>query len=68
MTQKIESKVKAKTKSPILEAVHKTASDLHRLGFIHKRNMHKLDALCLAPVPAYSTEKIRALRDQLKLS
>ena len=68
MTQKIEPKVKAKAKSPILEAVHETASDLHRLGFIHKRNMHKFDALCLAPVPDYSSEKIRALRDQLKLS
>ena len=68
MTQKIESKVKAKTKSPIFEAVHETASDLHRLGFIHKRNVHKFDALCLAPVPDYSSEKIRALRDQLQLS
>jgi putative transcriptional regulator len=68
MTQKIEPKVKVKTKSPILEAVHETATDLHRLGFIHKRNMHKYDALCLAPVPDYSSEKIRALRDQLKLS
>ena len=57
MTQKIESKVKAKAKSSILEAVHETASDLHRLGFIHKRNMHKFDALCLAPVPDYSNEK-----------
>ena len=68
MTQKTESKVKTKTKSPIFEAVHETASDLHRLGFIHKRNMHKFDALCLAPVPDYNSEKIRALRDQLKLS
>ena len=68
MTQKTEFKVKTKTKSPILEAVHETASDLYRLGFIHKRNMHKFDALCLVPVPDYSSEKIRALRDQLKLS
>ena len=57
MTQKIESKVKAKTKSLILEAVHETASGLHRLGFIHTRNMHKYDALCLVPVPDYSSEK-----------
>ena len=39
--------VKTKARSPIFEAVHETASDLHRLGFIHKRNMHKFDALCL---------------------
>jgi putative transcriptional regulator len=56
MKQKSEPEVKAKTKSAILEAVHETASDLHRLGF-RKRNMHKFDALCLAPVPDYSSEK-----------
>ena len=60
--------VKTKARSPIFEAVHETAVDLHRLGFINKRNMHKFDALCLAPVPDYSSEKIRALRDHLQLS
>ena len=29
---------KSKAKSPIFEAVHETASDLHRLGFIDKRD------------------------------
>lgn len=59
---------KAKAKSPILEAVHDTAADLHRLGFIDKRKMRKFDALCLAPIPDYDCEKIRALREQLHLS
>ena len=59
---------KGKAKSPILQAVHETTVDFHRLGFIHKRNMHKFDALCLQPVPDYDSEKIRALRDHLKLS
>ena len=59
---------KAKTKSGIFEAVHETASDLHRPGFIDKRKMSKFDALCIAPVPEYSSEKIRALRDHLQLS
>ena len=68
MKQTIKVQSQTKAKSPILEAVHETACDLHRLGFIHKRNMHKFDALCSAPVPDYSSEKIRALRDQLKLS
>lgn len=63
-----KTKTKAKAKSPIFEAVHETAADLHRLGFIHKRNMHNFDALCLDPVPAYSSDEIRALRDQLQLS
>ena len=62
------TKTKADAKSRIFEAVHETASDLHRLGFIDKRKMRKFDALCLAPVPAYDSKKIRALRDHLQLS
>lgn len=46
----------------------KTASDLHRLGFIDKRKMRKFDVLCLDPVPEYDSAKIRALRDHLQLS
>jgi putative transcriptional regulator len=59
---------KTKTKSRIFEAVHETAGDLHRLGFIDMRKMRKFDALCLEPVPEYDSEKIRALRDHLQLS
>lgn len=59
---------KAKTKSLIFEAVHETATDLHRLGFIDKRKMLKYDALCVAPVPPYHSEQIRALRERFKLS
>jgi len=60
--------IKTKVKSPIFEAVHETASDLHRLGFIDKRKMNKFDALCLDPVPGYDSTKIRALRNHLQLS
>ena len=59
---------KSKAKSSIFEAVHETASDLHRLGFIDKRKMRKFDVLCLDPIPAYDGEKIRILRDHLQLS
>lgn len=59
---------KAENKSRILEAVHETASDLHRLGFIDKRKMQKYDALCLEPPPEYDAAKIRALRESLHLS
>jgi len=55
-------------KSPILEAVHETARDLRRLGFIDKRKMRKFDALCLEPLPAYDSAQIRALRTQFNLS
>ena len=51
---------KRRARSRILAAVHETASDLHRLGFIDKRKMRKYDVLCLAPVPEYDAAKIRA--------
>lgn len=57
-----------KAKSRILDAVHETATDLHRLGFIDKRRMLRYEALCVAPVPAYDSARIRALREQLQLS
>jgi|SRR3989338_8926082 len=60
--------VKTKAKSLILDAVHETAGDLHRLGFIDQRKMRKYDALCLAPIPEYDSEKIRSLRDRYQLS
>ena len=56
---------KLKTKSRIFEAVHETASDLHRLGFIDKRKMRKFDLLCRDPIPEYNSEKIRALSGPL---
>ena len=59
---------KTKPKSGILEAVHETASDFRRLGFISVHKMRQYDALCLDPVPEYDSAKIRALRDHLKLS
>jgi putative transcriptional regulator len=59
---------KTKAKSRILEAVHETAADLHRLGFIDQRKMRKYDALCLDPIPEYDSEKIRSLRDGYQLS
>jgi len=55
-------------KSRILEAVHDTAGDLHRLGFIDKRKMQKYDALCLEPVHDYDAGKVKALRARLHLS
>ena len=59
---------KTRAKSRILDAVHETARDLHTAGFIDKRRMREYDALCLAPIPEYSSEKIRALRARHKLS
>lgn len=60
--------IKPKSSSRILEAVHETAADLRNAGFIDARRMRHYDALCLDPIPAYSSEGIRALRDRHKLS
>lgn len=54
--------------SRILDAVHETASDLHKLGFIDKRAMESYDALCIPPVPEYTPEQIKSLRDRYQLS
>ncbi len=54
--------------SGILDAVHESARGLRKAGLIDKRRMQEYDALCLAPVPAYSKSKIRALRDRHNLS
>jgi putative transcriptional regulator len=59
---------KVKVRSKILAAVHETARDLHAAAFIDMRSMKNYDALCLAPVPVYSSAKIRALRARHKLS
>lgn len=55
-------------KSRILQEVHETASDLHRLGFIDERQMRRYDALCLELVQEFDAEKVRALRERLHLS
>lgn len=59
---------RAKAGSRILDAVHEIARDLHAAGFIDMRTMQRYDALCLEPIPTYSSAKIRALRARHKLS
>ena len=54
--------------SRIIEEMYETARGLYEAGLIDKRRMLEYDALCPAPVPAYSSEKIRALRERHKLS
>ena len=59
---------RAKAGSRILDAVRETARDLHAAGFIDMRTMQRYDAVCLEPIPTYSSAKIRALRARHKLS
>jgi putative transcriptional regulator len=60
--------IKTKAGRRVFEAVHETAADLHRLGFIDKRKMSQYDALCLEPVHDYDAAKVKALRERLRLS
>ena len=57
-----------KRKSRLLEAVHETAQDLHKIGVIDNRTMREFDVLCIEPVSAYSAEQIRSLRERYKIS
>jgi putative transcriptional regulator len=57
-----------KKQSNILDAVHETATDLYRLGFIDKRSMENYDALCIPPVPDYSPDQIKSLRERYRIS
>ncbi len=59
---------KAKEGSRILSEVHETARDLHSAGFVSKRRMKDYDVLCLIPVPDYSSDSIRALRERYRIS
>lgn len=57
-----------KKHSPILDAVHETARDLHEGGFIDARRMRRYDALCLPPVENFAAKDIKVLRERLSLS
>ncbi|MGE0157136.1 MAG: helix-turn-helix domain-containing protein [Geobacter sp.] len=57
-----------KNNSQILAAVHETASDLHRLGFIDKRSMDKYEALCIPAVTDYTPDQIKTLRERYRIS
>lgn len=58
---------KTQTKSRILDPVHETAADLHRLRFTDQRKMQKDDVLCLEPVQDYNAAKVKSLRERLHL-
>jgi len=57
-----------KTKSEALASVHEAIADLHGIGLVDKTTMRRFDDLCLAAVPSYSPDEIRALRERLNIS
>lgn len=52
----------------IAEAVHETASGLHRIGLIDEKTMREFDASCLTTIEPLTPEEILALRDRAGVS
>jgi putative transcriptional regulator len=55
---------KAAYRAPRLEALHKTASALHKVGALDKSTMRDIDAFCLKAVAPLSGGDIQALRER----
>jgi putative transcriptional regulator len=46
----------------ILEVVHESAADLHKIGLVSDTTMREFDALCLPPIKEYSATEIKKIR------
>ncbi len=57
-----------KKKSPILEAVHATAKDLHEAGVMDLVTLRKFDRLCSPPVTPLKPEEIKHIRENARVS
>ncbi len=55
-------------KSDAFEAIHGSASALHRVGAITKATMRDFDAACLTAPTAYTPKDIQRLREANKVS
>ena len=56
-----------KAVSPLLAALHDTATDLHQAGFISVKSLREYDALCLDD-EVFDAKDIVQLRSQLQIS
>lgn len=54
--------------SEILAMIHENAADLHEAGLIDKKTMKKFDELCLTPVPVFTPDEIKAIREKERVS
>ena len=57
-----------KTKSPILEAVHETATGLFNAGVMDQLTMREFDRLCVPPVEPLAPDQIKRIRDTSRVS
>ena len=61
-------KTKKKYRSPIAEAMHETASGLHRIGLLDAKTMREFDASCLTTIEHLTGKQILALRERAGVS
>jgi putative transcriptional regulator len=61
-------KAKKQFHSPIAEAVHETASGLHRIGLLDAKTMREFDASCLTTIEPLTGKEILALRTRAGVS
>jgi putative transcriptional regulator len=55
----------AKKKSAILEAVHETATGLHKAGLIDQTTLREFDSLCLSEIEPLEPKQIKEIRESL---
>ncbi len=59
---------KHKFKSDAFEAIHSSATALHKVGAIDKTTMRRFDESCIATPPVLKPEQIKRLRLRLRVS
>lgn len=59
---------KRQYKSKAMEAIHSSASALHKIGAIDKVTMHDFDQSCLIAVPNISPTQIKKIREENRVS
>lgn len=52
-----------KKKSAILEAVHETATGLHKAGLMEQTTLREFDSLCLSPIQPLEPKQIKEIRE-----
>jgi putative transcriptional regulator len=57
-----------KTKSPILDAVHQTATGLHHAGVMDVVTLREFDQLCLPPIEPLQPQQIKHIRETSRVS
>ena len=57
-----------KKKSAILEAVHETATGLHKAGVMDQVTMREFDRLCLPPIEPLEPNQIKEIRESSRVS